>query len=307
MDATGKKPDDTTPKTTSDPTSKKPDDQHQKPPTLEEEIRSFEKRAEAFLSNRGAQELVVESKELVTKTFATLQQKTQELEKEREDHGKKVQTQDEQIAVLQKEARESAEKEGIARKEVEALKKEIRELREKTVTDLERQLTEGKEKTENLEKQLADARAKIPKEPQQDSSGAVKAAGPAVVVLLVVAGIIALALFSKSGPQSIVSTGGSSATQQTHNGVIIPGMSNEKAVEVLLRDKYPQARVIDHEIKGNEHELLFCDEKGDAFEFMKARYQNGSFSERLIPRNQIFEDERLYQPPCYNSALKNRA
>ncbi len=116
MDQQDKKPTDPTPKAPGDPTSKKPDDQNQKPPTLEEEIRSFEKRAEAFLNNRGAQELVVESKELVSRTFTALQEKTQELEKEKEDHARNVRVLNEQIAIVHKEARESAEKEGIAQK-----------------------------------------------------------------------------------------------------------------------------------------------------------------------------------------------
>lgn len=185
MDQQDKKPTDPTPKAPGDPTSKKPDDQNQKPPTLEEEIRSFEKRAEAFLNNRGAQELVVESKELVSRTFTALQEKTQELEKEKEDHARNVRVLNEQIAIVHKEARESAEKEGIAQKEVEALKKEIRELREKTVTDLEKQLAERKVKTEDLEKQLAEARAKTSKEPRQDSPGTGKMVGMMAIVLLV--------------------------------------------------------------------------------------------------------------------------
>lgn len=285
MDPEGKKPGEDT--TTKAPTSA--DDQAKKneeaqktvvaTASLDMRARSYQRKAEVFrIKTQDADDLINEGEQLIEELRSALEDTKRSLEE-------KERTLEEKDATQK-----------ILLEENETLQKENLELREHQIAGLRQELEVNKTSREVIEKKLEAA------EKAKEGRFGKGAVTGSLVVLLFLLG--AWVLFSKSGPQSMVSTGGSPATQ-AQNGATKPSLLTNSAVVKQYQEyteSHAPVRVYDPLLVGRQQVVSICEpeKNGLGFVLRLAIFEEGKIVE-VSPPIDTYGDGRQQRgfSPCF--------
>lgn len=183
-------------------------------------------------------------------------------------------------------------------KMIETLEEENRELRENTIKELEEQLLAKKTETEVLEEKLKEKKKRA-------AFGKGSGVLTTFALFLLVGGVVAWMLFSKSGPEKIVSTGGSSPATQTQNGATKPILLTNSAVIKQYREyteSHDPVRAFDPLLVGQLQVVSICEpeKNGLGFVLKHAIFEEGKII-AVSPPIDTYGDGRQQRgfSPCY--------